>query len=140
MACLPGLGSQSRGQLGCQGRKQQCCQGCLESGTILSANSHLVWLSLAKGIISPFYGKAPLALVGGKCPLAVFLIVWRHRLCFPLRYKKKVLRTVVTDTSPQLDPLPFASSFQSVQQCSCLSQCESIFIAGFYEAQYQMPD
>lgn len=56
------------------------------------------------------------------------------------RIQEESLRTVITDTSPQLDPLPFASSFQSVQQCSCLSQCESIFIAGFYEAQYQMSD
>lgn len=60
-------------------------------------------------------------------------------MLFPLGNKKKVLRTVVTVSSPQLDPLPFVSSLQSVQQCSCLSQCELIFIAGFYEAQYQMP-
>lgn len=55
-------------------------------------------------------------------------------------YKKESLRTVVIDTSPQLHPLPFASSFQSVQQCSSLRQYELIFIAGFHEAQYQMPD
>lgn len=56
------------------------------------------------------------------------------------KIQEESLRTVVTDTSPQLYPLPFASRFQSVQQCCCLSQCESIFIAGFYEALYQMPD
>lgn len=56
------------------------------------------------------------------------------------RIQEESLRTVVIDTSPQLDPLPFASSFQSVQQCSCLRQYELIFIAGFHEAQYQMLD
>lgn len=56
------------------------------------------------------------------------------------RIQEESLRTVVIDTSPQLNPLPFASSFQSVQQCSCLRQYELIFIAAFHEAQYQMPD
>lgn len=37
---------------GIPGQRQWCCQGCLGLVTILSTNTHLLWVSLAKGIIS----------------------------------------------------------------------------------------
>lgn len=60
-------------------------------------------------------GKAPLTLVGGKCPLAVFLIVWRHRLCFPLAYKKKVWELLSQTLLPSLIHCHLPAAFN---QCS----------------------